>query len=205
MKFRIILKNHNEFESAVEKITRYALEKIVINLPITRITVTESDMLIEAFILKLCALWESFLEKEIVLSLSLDPINLISIMELNKSQHLDIKLIRAILFSDVYRNFQDINRLIDFTKRFIVGKYNPFLKITTEQKLKIHFTYAIRNYLSHYSSFSKKKLFSEYKRVIGYRNFLEPIKFLVKDKGKHFEDLANNFRMVSVYMKKIFV
>lgn len=205
MKFKTILKNHSEFESAVEEIIRYALEKIIIDLPSDKITVRERDMSIEAFILKLCALWESFLEEEIILAVSLDPTSLIDSMELSKSRHLlDIKLIRAILFSDTYRNLQDVNRLTDFTKDIIVEKYNPFLKITKEQKTKIRFTYSIRNYLSHYSNFSKKKLFSEYKRIYNYKKFLEPNRFLVKNKGKHFEDLANNFKISSLYMRKIF-
>lgn len=205
MKFKTILRNHSEFESAIEEIIRYALERIIIDLPSDKITVRERNILLEAFILKICALWESFLEKEIVLAVSLDPGSLIETMELNKSKQLDIKLIRAILFSDTYRNFQDVNRLINFTKDVIVEKYNPFLKINKEQKTKIHFAYSIRNYLSHYSTLSKKKLLFEYKKAFGYKNFLEPSKFLIKNKGKYFEDLANNFKMASVHMRKTFV
>jgi len=204
MKFRSILKNHREFEQSIEDVIQYALDKIIVDLPGDKIIAKERNVLLEAFILKLCALWESFLEKEIVLSVSLDTKNLIETMELNKNKRLDTKLIRAILFSDTFRGFPDVNRLVNFAKRVIAEKYNPFFKITKEQKSKIHFTYAIRNYLSHYSSFSKKKLFSEYKRVFGYRNFLEPSKFLAKNKGKYFEDLANNFKIASVYMRKIF-
>ena len=205
MKFKTILKNHTEFELAVEEIIRYALERILIDLPKQNITIRERDILIDAFILKLCALWESFLEKEILLCVSLDPRNLIATMELNKSKRLDIKLIRAILFSDSYKNFRDVDRLIAFTKNVIVEIYDPFLKISKEQKTKIRFTYSIRNYLSHYSTFSKKKLLSEYKKVYGYKKFLEPSRFLLKNKGKYFEDLANNLKMTSIYMRKIFV
>lgn len=204
MKFKAILKNHKEFEQSIEDIIQYVLDKIIVDLSSDKMVAKEKNVLLEAFILKLCALWESFLEKEIIFCVSLDLKHLIETMELNKNKRLDIKLIRAILFSDTFRGFQDVNRMIGFTKRVIVEKYNPFLKITKEKRSKIHFTYAIRNYLSHYSSFSKKKLFSGYKRVFGYRNFLEPSIFLAKNKGKHFEDLANNFKMVSVYMKKIF-
>jgi len=205
MRFTTIVRNHTEFEEAVEKIIQYALERIIIEQPKEKITVRGRDILVDAFMLKLCALWESFLEKEIVLCVSLDPRNLIATMELNKSKHLDIKLIRAILFSDKYMSFQDINRLIAFTKEVIVDRYNPFLRIHKEQKTKIHFTYSIRNYLSHYSTFSKKKLLSEYKKVYGYRKFLEPSRFLLKNKGKYFEDLADNFKLASVFMRKIFV
>lgn len=205
MRFAAIVRNHTKFEEAVEEIIQYALERIVIDPPKENITVRERDILIDAFMLKLCALWESFLEKEIVLCVSLDARNLIATMELNKRKHLDIKLIRAILFSDKYKSFQDINRVIAFTKEVIIDKYNPFLRINKDQKNKIHFTYSIRNYLSHYSTLSKKKLLSEYKKVFGYKMFLEPSRFLLKNKGRYFEDLASNLKMTSVYMRKIFV
>jgi hypothetical protein len=49
------------------------------------------------------------------------------------------------------------------------------------------------------------KLFRAYQRgPYKYRIFLEPGKFLLKQKGKHFEELVNNFKMASIQMRAIF-
>ncbi len=205
MKYKSILKNHKEFESNIEEIIKYSLEKIILNPRNGKISSRETSILLEAFILKICALWESFVEKEIVLTTFQDQTNLFQLMELKKNNKLDVSLIRAVLFSDTYRGFQDINRLVDFSKKVIVDNYNPFLEISNEQKTKIHFVYTIRNYLSHYSNYSKKKLLLEYKKIYEYKVFLEPVTLLLKNKGKLFEELANNFCMTSVHMRKIFI
>ena len=62
--------------------------------------------------------------------------------------------------------------------------------------------YKLRNYLAHYSDFSKKKLFEEYVKTYNYKKFLEPGRFLLKNDGLHFENLIHNFSLASVTMKK---
>ena len=202
---KVLIKHHDQFENTIESIIRYAQE-IIADLPYKKeISLKEKEMLLEALLLRACALWESFIEREIIISINLDPSNLLKEVDLPKKNKLNIKLIRAIIFSDHYRDFHDIERSMSFLNRVIVEKNNPFKKITNTQKEKINFTYKIRNYLAHYSEFSKMKLFRAYKKKsYNYRYFLEPGKFLLKQKGKHFEDLINNFRITSIQMKKIF-
>ena len=204
MRFKSILRNHEQFESAVEDIIRYAQE-IIADLPYKNaMSAKEKHILLEALILKICALWEKFIEQELIFVICLNTKKLLQVMGLDEKMKLNPQLVRAIIFSDTFRPFHDIDNLIYFSKKMVEQKYNPFIRITPSQKRNILFTYKIRNYLSHYSGYSKRVLFSAYKKIYGYERFLEPGKFLLKDKGKHFEDLAKSFKMASLHMKKVF-
>jgi len=204
MRFKSILKNHEQFESAVEEIIQYAQE-IIADLPYKNaMSAKEKHILLEALILKICALWEKFIEQEIIFVIYLNTKKLLQVMGLDEKTKLNPELVRAVIFSDTYRSFQDIDDLIYFSKKAVEQRYNPFTRIGASQTRNILFTYKIRNYLSHYSRYSKRALFSAYKKIYNYKRFLEPGKFLLKDKGKHFEDLAKNFKMASINMKKVF-
>lgn len=198
-------RNHTQFENTIENIIRYA-QDIIADLPYKKkMSSDEKKMLIEALLLRACALWESFIEREIVLLIGLDPGKLFIEFDLPKSTDFNNKIIRAIIFSDHYRDFRDIDRSMSFLNRVIEDKNNSFKKITSTQKQKMNFTYKLRNYLAHYSEFSKIILLRAYrKEPYNYSRFLEPGVFLLKQKGTHFEDLINNFRMSSIYMRKIF-
>lgn len=199
-----IFKNHTQFESTIENIIRYA-QDIIADLPYKKkMPTNEKKMLIEALLLRACALWENFIEEQVVLLIDLDPSNLLKEFDLPKNTNITSKLIRAIIFSDHYRDFHDIDRSMNFFERVIVHKNNSFKKITSTQKQKINFTYKLRNYLAHYSEFSKINLFRAYKQSpYNYRIFLEPGVFLLKQKGNHFEDLVHNFKIASINMRKI--
>lgn len=204
MKFKTILKNHEQFGSAVEDIIVYAQE-VIADLPYkNKISVKEKHILLEALILKICALWEKFIEEELVYVACLDTRKLSHLMGLNLNSKLTTEMTRALIFSDTFRNFRGVDDLIGFSKKVIEDQYNPFTRITSQQKSNILFTYRIRNYLSHYSEYSKRTLFSAYKKIYNYKRFLEPGKFLLKNKGKYFEDLAKNFKITSIHMKKTF-
>lgn len=198
--------NHKLFENNIENIIRYA-QDIIVDLPQykKKLTTIEKKMLIEALLLRVCALWENFIEKEIVLLIDFDPSNLLIEFDLPQNTNVNPKLIRAIIFSDHYRDFHDIDRSVNFLDRVIVDKNNSFKKITNPQKKKIIFVYKLRNYLAHYSEFSKINLLRAYKQEpYNYKIFLKPGSFLIKQKGEHFGDLVNNFRMSSICMRTIF-
>lgn len=204
MKFKTILKNHDEFESAVEYTIIYAQE-VLADLPYrSRISTGEKSILLEALLLKICALWGKFVEEELVYATYLNTKKLSQLMGVNLNTKLTTEITRALIFSDTYRSFRGIDDLIHFSKKVIEGQYNPFTQISLSQKKDILFTHKIRNYLSHYSGYSRRALFSAYKERYNYIRFLEPGKFLLKDKGKRFEDLSKNFKMTSIHMKKIF-
>lgn len=197
--------NHTQFEDTIEKIIRYA-QDIIADLPYKKkLPIDEKKMLVEALLLRACALWEKFIESEIVLLITLDPSNLLKEFDLPQIANINSKLVRAIIFSDHYRDFHDIDRSMGLFERVIVDKNNSFKNITALQKQKINFTYKLRNYLAHYSEFSKTILFRAYKQApYNYGKFLEPGGFLLKQKGKHFGDLVHNFKKSSITMKNIF-
>jgi hypothetical protein len=205
MKIARVLEKYERFENNIEDLIRYAQE-IIADLPYERkIPSKQKEMLLESLLLRACALWESFIERELIVSINLDPSQLISKFDLPEKTNPNIRLTRAIVFSDSFRDFHDIDRSMSFFTEVIVDKLNPFKKITRIQKEKIIFAYKIRNYLAHYSEFSKIKLFRAYqKEPYKYRIFLEPGKFLLKQKGRHFEELVNNFKMASIQMRTIF-
>ncbi len=204
MRFGSILKNHEQFESGVEEIIQYAQE-LIADLPYrTRLSAKEKHILLESLILRICALWEKFIEAQIISTICLDTRRLLEVMELKPNTKLNPELVRAVIFSDTFRSFRNIDNLIYYSQKVVVEKYNPFRRITQSQKKNIHFTYKIRNYLSHYSGFSKRALFSAYKKIYRYKRFLEPGKFLLKHRGKHFEDLAKSFKMTSMHIKTVF-
>jgi hypothetical protein len=205
MKIARVLEKYERFENNIEDLIRYAQE-IIADLPYERkIPSKQKEMLLESLFLRACALWESFIERELIVSINLDPSQLINKFDLPEKTNPNIRLTRAIVFSDSFRDLHDIDRSMNFFKEVIVDKLNPFKKITRIQKEKIIFAYKIRNYLAHYSEFSKIKLFRAYqKEPYKYRIFLEPGKFLLKQKGRHFEELVNNFKMASIQMRTIF-
>ena len=91
-------RNHTQFEDAIEHIIRYA-QDIIADLPYKKkMSSNEKEMLIEALLLRACALWESFIEREIVFLINLDPSKLLREFDLPKGTNFDTKLIRAIIF-----------------------------------------------------------------------------------------------------------
>jgi hypothetical protein len=204
MNTRSVIKNHHTFEKTIEHIIRYAQE-IIADVPYQKVLASkEKEMLLESLLLRACALWESFIEREIIFLTSLDPSQLIKKFCLPVKRSLNIKLIRAIIFSDSFRDFHDLDRSMTFFREVISSRFNLFREITGDQKSKIIFAYKIRNYLAHYSEFSKMMLFNAYKKPpYKYKMFLEPGRFLLKQKGVNFERLLNNFKIVSIQMRRL--
>lgn len=199
-----LLRNHTNLEKNIEALINYGLEIISDNFSKKSESMNKNEklILIESLLLRSCAHWENFLEKEIVFLINLDSKKFKFNMGLPKNTKLNLKLITAILYGDKYKDFHDVGHYKSYFSRLLSEKCNPFRSITKEQLHKINFTYAIRNYLSHYSEFSKKKLHKAYVQNYDYKIFQEPGVFLLKEKGNYFENLLHNFILVSVKIKK---
>jgi len=107
-----------------------------------------------------------------------------------------------VLFGDKYRDWHNIQTLKSYFNKIIDPKVNPFRELSKEQLDSLNFTYILHNYLSHYSEYSKQKLFLIYKEYHSYKKFIEPGSFLIKQNGKHFESLLHNFILISVTIRK---
>lgn len=203
MSINSIKSNHLKFEKNLNELIEYGLEIITENVTVKKdkISKKEKNILLESLLLRSCAYWENFLEKEIIILINLNSDKFKLNMELPFDIKLNLKLIRAILYGDEYRDFHDIKHFRNYFSKILVEEYNPFTNITNEQLKKINITYTIRNYLSHYSEYSKKKLYQAYVDNFKYKIFQEPGIFLLKEKGKYFENLIHNFVLVSANMR----
>jgi len=195
--------NHKRLEVSIKELIENGLEIVWDNFQIKnqkhRIL---KELLLESFLLRSCAYWENFLEKEIILLVKLNPDFFKIYFDLQKNISINHNLIRAILIGDKYRDWHDIQSLKSYFSRIINPKANPFKELTNEQFDILNFTYTLRNYLSHYSEYSKKKLLLTYKKNYFYKKFIEPGSFLLKNKGKHFESLLHNFILISITIRK---
>lgn len=203
MNIKNLKKNHLNFESNIKDLISYGLE--IIGKSTFHKTEGSSKfkkILLEALLLRTCANWENFIEKELVILIYLDSINFKNYMELPENTKLNLKLVKAILYADKYKDYHDVSQHKKYFSNLLVDKFNPFLNIATEQLNKINFSYTIRNYLSHYSDYSKKKLHKSYMVYYEYKAFQEPGNFLLKENGKYFENLLHNFILVSVSMRR---
>lgn len=201
MSKKAILNNHKKLENSIEELIRYGID-IIFNKELMEFGNTEKNILIESLLLRGCAHWESFIETEIIYLINLNSENFKSYMELASNTKLNLKLIRAILYGDRYLDFHDIAKNKSYFSKILYEKYNPFSEIKKEQVDKINITYAIRNYISHQSNFSKKKLSRIYKKHYKYMVFQEPGRFLIKENGKYFENLIHNFTLISLTIRK---
>jgi hypothetical protein len=195
--------NHKKLEASIDELIRNGLEVVLDNYEINNQKHKNlKELLLESFLLRSCAYWENFLEKEIILLIKLSPDTFRNYFDLPSNVSLNYNLIRAILIGDKYRDWHDIQALKSFFNKIIDSKINPFKELTKEQLDSLNFTYILRNYLSHYSDYSKKKLLIIYKAYHSYKKFVEPGSFLTKEKGRHFESLLHNFILISVTIKK---
>jgi hypothetical protein len=204
MSQKLLMGNHRTFQANIDSIIRYGLD-IVRDVRPNMDNLKDKaykSVLLEGLLLRSCALWESFIENEIVFLLNIQPSKLANEMGLSHSTRLNLKLVRALLFSDTYRTLYNIEQSKAFFKRVLPDKYNLFKEIKKDRLNKLNFVYKMRNYLSHYSVFSRKQLFASYKQNYGYRRFLEPGFFLMSKKGKYFENLIHNFKLISLTMER---
>ena len=203
MNIILIKRNHLKFEENLNKLIKYGLEVITENITVKKDKISKKgkNILLESLLLRSCAYWENFLEKEIIILINLNSEKFKLKVELPSNMKLNLKLIRAILYGGEYRDFHDITHFKSYFSKILVEEYNPFKNITDGQLKKINIIYTIRNYLSHYSEYSKKKLYQAYMNNFNYKIFQEPGIFLFKEKGKYFENLIHNFVLVSVNMR----
>jgi hypothetical protein len=198
-----IAKNHEAFELKIEKLLQYSSE-IIYKVPRTvKINQEEKRLILEALILRACAFWESFLGEEVIFCALLDDTYFKKEFGLSHNMRLNDELVRAIIFSDKYRDLHDLERSKGFLRKILSPTNNPVPHVSNEQIRKINFVYTIRNYLSHYSSFSRKILMESYKDIYALSRFQEPGVFLSNANGERFSKLLTCFKMTSVNMRKI--
>lgn len=196
-----IEKNHLQFEKRIEEILNYA-SNLVHDIPqYRRVQASEKALILESLILRACAFWESFLENELVLCAHSDQSRIKTTMNILQRGKLPKELIRALIFSDRYLDLHDIHRIKSVFKRFTSDGFNPISKISSAQTRKITFTYSMRNYLSHYSAFSRRAFQARLVKDYQVSKFTEPGKFLLSGNGERFNDLISHLKFASINMR----
>lgn len=195
----LILKNHTELEHNIENIIQHGLE--LIRSKSQLLNNDKKDLIIEGLLLRACAYWEEFLEKEVIYLVEIDQSKIIQELELPANVRLNRRVIKAILFSNTYKSFHDIERSMNFFKTYISDNSNLFIGLPKDLLKKNQMVYTLRNYLAHHSEFAEKKLRQEYNKTFGYTRFMQPGRFLTKDDGKHFKGLVHNFCLISATMR----
>lgn len=170
-------KNHEKLDAAINRYEDFM--KRIINAERVIKTIQEKRDLAESVLLRLCANWESFVEKHLVDCVNVDPSKLTDFLGVPMPKHLSKNLCTAFILGDGYRNFASFHQLKGFTRKLLPDKSNPFLAVKGVPPEKIDEVYTIRNYLSHYSAKSKRALRRMYENTYDRKKFIEPGLFLL--------------------------
>lgn len=177
-----LAKNHDWFEEDL----RWYIDFLSRTIGAQRVIRTKADKveLVEALMLRICALWEAFVEAELIDCLNLDCTKFSEYLKLDLPKHMSRTMCEAVLLGDRYLDFRNVGETKNFAKKALCDDNNPFHLLANSTAKKIDELYVMRNYLSHYSSKSKRALRQMYKSSHNLNKFREPGNFLLAwDKG----------------------
>ena len=192
-------KNHRSFDEALKRYQVF-MDK-VINAQRVISTNQEKRDIAESVLLRLCANWESFIDSHLVDCANCDPSELSKYFAVKIPKNPSLDLCHALIFGNSYMDFRNFGDLKGFTKKILPEVSNPFLQISTQHARKIDEVYKIRNYLSHYSSASKRALMRIYESVYRMNRFLEPGQFILAYNAKRLWKYFESFKGASSDMK----
>jgi len=160
----------------------------------------------EAFVLRIATRWENLCIEDIITSLNIDSSIYANALNLRLRKHLTRDECKAMLFGRRYFDFKSVGDLKRFGKTYLNPNYDPFIGIQKNESKNIDEFFGIRNFLAHYSEYSKRS----YKRIMIERyNYLkvpEPGYFLnsiTKDGYYRWSDYLLSFQKASDEMLKI--
>ena len=178
-----LAKNHDWFERDMQ----WYIDFLARTIGAQRVIRTKEDKteIVEAFILRICAIWEAFVEAQLINCVNLDCSKLAEHLRLDLQKHMSRATCEAVLIGDRYLDFRSVADIKNFAKKVLCGDNNPFKLIPNSTAKKIDEVYVMRNYLSHYSGKSKRVLRQMYENSYKLKNFREPGDFLLAwDKGE---------------------
>ena len=176
-----LAKNHEDFEGDMA----WYINFLIRTLRAEGVIGTREDKIeiVESSIIRICALWEAFVEGELIDCLNLDSTKLSEDLKLDLPKHLSRSLCEAILIGRGYLDFKSVGDIKGFASKILPDDVNPFRLIKTPTAKKIDELCVMRNYLSHYSSKAKRALRQMYKKSYRLERFREPGDFLLSRGG----------------------
>jgi hypothetical protein len=193
-------KNHVPFDEAVSRYQGF-IERIIGAKQVIR-TVEEKRDVAESVLLRLCAHWERFIDEHLVDCVNRDHTRLREYFAVSIPDNPSWDLCHALIIGASYKDFRSFGALKGFSKKILPDGSNPFLQITQAHTERIDEVYKIRNYLSHYSTASKRALMDVYKDKYEMKKFLEPGQFLLAYKAQRLWKYLDAFRGASNDMQK---
>jgi len=196
-------KNHDTFDAAIMRYRKF-MEKVIDDQSVV-VSAQEKRIIAESILIRLCANWESFVNEHLVDCVNRDHSQLSKYFGVSVPLNPSWDLCHALIFGGTYKDFRSVDDLRGFTKKILPKDSNPFLSISKEHIKNIDEVYAIRNYLSHYSSTSRRKVQEEiYKNKYSMNRFLEPGQFILAHGAKRLWKYFDSFVGASNDMKRFY-
>ena len=192
-------KNHEPLDVALSRYRAFMEKAIAARRVIGG--VQEKRDLAESVILRVCANWESFVDRHLADCINRDSSKLPEFFGVAIPKHPGADLCWALLFGERYRDFRSVDNLRRFSKKILPDVSNPFLAVTKAHAERIDEVYKIRNYLSHYSFKSRRVLRSMYTKRYKMKRFQEPGQFLLAYNARRLWGYFNAFQGASSDMK----
>jgi hypothetical protein len=192
--------NHIRFDDAL---TRYrAFMQKVIGAERVLGNVQDKRDIAESILLRLTANWESFIDEHLVDCINKDSAMLSIFFGVQIPSNPSKDLCHALIFGEHYRDFRGCGDILTLAKKLLADGSNPFKRIANSHQSRIDEVYTIRNYLSHYSSMSRRSLMKMYTNKYQMTRFLEPGQFLLAYDAKKLWAYFDAFEGASTDMKR---
>jgi hypothetical protein len=134
----------------------------------------EKAEFLEAFLLRVVTRWEYLIEKDILISVNHDSSKYANYLGLVLPKHLSMDECEAIITGHRYLDFKSVGDVKSFGKKYLVPEFNPFTAITTNNSKIIDELIIMRNYLAHYSNYSRRTYYNYMRKKLKYSRVPEP-------------------------------
>lgn len=145
-------------------------------------TIDEKKEILEAFLIKIIAEWDNFLEKSLVYLAKNDTSKLSEYLDLNLPAQISFDTCQAILNGLNYFDIRSTSNLKGIAKKILTDSNNPFQNIESLFCNRVDDLYVIRNYVAHKSKSSKRSLSTLYKKK-NRQEFIEPGYYFMEDEN----------------------
>jgi hypothetical protein len=136
-----LAKNHEWFERDMH----WHIDFLARMLGAQRVVKVEDKFeIIESSVIRICALWEAFVEDELVDCLNLDCTKFSEYLQLDLPPHLKRPLCEAILIGHRYLDFKGVDDIRSFARKVLPDEVNPFRLIRNPTAKKIDELYIMR-------------------------------------------------------------
>lgn len=206
MKKSSFQKNHDDFEMWL-----YIYADLIDGiLRAKRVIRDKNDKfeLVEALMLRIASLWDMLVEEDLIDALNKDPSKYAEELQLRLRKQYSRDECEALLVGTRYLDFKSVEQVQDFAGRYLVDEHNAFRLIPADSRTLINeFTVTMRNYLTHYSSFTRRAYERLMKKKCRFKNIRQPADFLVarsrQSGNRRLDDYLDAFFTASEEMRKI--